>query len=91
MKRFPLADEERLYQPDLPGQDVERWKGQKDRLVAVYMEAVHAHSDTVGLLKAVRDEPKVFSSALAKAKEAYAECGRAKSELEKHCKTNGIP
>jgi len=55
------------------------------------MEAVHAHSDTVGLLKAVRDEPKVFSSALAKAKEAYAECGRAKSELEKHCKTNGIP
>ena len=88
MKRFPSADEERLYQPDLPGQDVERWKEQKDRLIALYMEAVHTHSGTVGLLKAVRDQPKAFSSALQKAKEAHAECGRVKSELEKHCKTD---
>ena len=50
------------------------------------MEAVHTHADTVGLLKAVRDQPRAFSSALQKAKEAYAECGRVKSELEKHCK-----
>ncbi len=61
---------------------------QKDRLLGVYMEAVRTHADTVGLLKAVRDEPKAFSSALKKAKEAYAACGRVKSELEKHCKTH---
>jgi len=84
-----LADEDRLYQPDLPDQDFERWKEKKDQLLGVYMEAVHTHADTVGLLKAVRDEPKAFSSALKKAKEAYVECGRVKSELEKHCKTNG--
>ena len=45
------------------------------------MEAVRTHADTVGLLKAVRDQPKAFRSVLKKAKEAYTQCGRAKSEL----------
>ena len=62
---------------------------QKDRLLGVYMQAVRTHADTVGLLKAVRDQPKAFWSVLKKAKEAYAQCGRVKSELEKHCKTHG--
>jgi hypothetical protein len=63
--------------------------GQKERLLGAYMEAVRAHSDTVGLLKAVRDQPKAFSSVLKKAKEAYAECGRVRAELEQHCKAHG--
>jgi hypothetical protein len=85
-----LADEERLYQPDLPGQDIGRWTEEKDRLIAVYMEAVNAHAGTVGLLKAVRDQPEAFSSALTKAKEAHVECGRVKiPNWKNNCKTNG--
>src|SRR6266571_1886175 len=80
-EKVPLADEDRLYQPGLLDQDFERSKEKKDQLLGVYMAAVHTHADTVGLLKAVRDQPQAFSSALKKAKEAYAECGRVKSEL----------
>jgi ferritin len=62
---------------------------QKERLLSVYMEAVGAHYEIVGQLRAVRDEPESFSTVLGKAKEAYAQVLRDRAELERHCKEHG--
>jgi hypothetical protein len=61
----------------------------KEKLLADYIEAVSTHYGIVGQLKAVRHQPKSFSTVLGKAKEAYAEVRRAKSEMERHCKMHG--
>jgi hypothetical protein len=46
---------------------------QKEHLLAVYMEAVHAHYELVGLLKAVCRQRKSFRTVLRNAKRgAYA-------------------
>ncbi len=61
---------------------------QKEHLLAVYMEAVHAHYEMVGLLKAVHRQPKPFRHVLRKAKSAHTQCTRARLALERHCKTH---
>ena len=63
--------------------------GQKEGLLDVYMEAVRTHADTVGLLKSVHEDREAFWSVLQKEKTAYAECGRLRAELERHCKEHG--
>jgi hypothetical protein len=62
---------------------------QKEHLLAVYMEVVRIHYEIVGLLKSVRHQPKPFRTVLQKAKGAHTRCTRARSELERHCKTHG--
>ncbi len=72
-----------------PGTNARPSCEQKERLLNVYMEAVGTHYEIVRQLRAVSDEPESFSTALGKAKEAYAQVLRDRAELERHCKEHG--